>query len=121
MNMVMPMELEMEITFGTAFTDLCIWILNLRISYPDEDIFLAFWTFHPAFASSGSFPILSELSVSLWDQFSLRLIGSVWQRSFSKLLGTIPSSVWQQRSFGKRLGTIPSSHRGPCGCIFLLP
>jgi hypothetical protein len=26
MNMVTPMELEMEITFGTAFTNLCIWI-----------------------------------------------------------------------------------------------
>ena len=42
MNMMTPMDLEMEITFGTAFTDLCIWIWNLRISYPDEDIFLAF-------------------------------------------------------------------------------
>jgi len=42
MNMATPMELEMEITFGTAFTDLCIWIWNLRISYPDEDIFFAF-------------------------------------------------------------------------------
>jgi hypothetical protein len=38
MNMVMPMELETEITFGTAFTNLCIWIWNLRISYPEEDI-----------------------------------------------------------------------------------
>jgi hypothetical protein len=34
MNMVTPMEFEMEITFGTAFTNLCIWIWNLRISYP---------------------------------------------------------------------------------------
>jgi hypothetical protein len=42
MNMVTPMELEIKITFGPAFTDLCIWIWNLRISYPDEHIFLAF-------------------------------------------------------------------------------
>ncbi len=38
MNMVTPMELKMEITFGTAFTNLCIWIWNLQISYPEEDI-----------------------------------------------------------------------------------
>ncbi len=29
MNMVMLMEVEMEITFGTAFIHLCIWIWNL--------------------------------------------------------------------------------------------
>ena len=58
MNMVMPMELEMEITFGTAFTDLCIWIWNLRISYPDEDIFLAFLDISSCFRFPRIFPDL---------------------------------------------------------------
>jgi len=58
MNMVTPMELEMEITFGTAFTDLCIWIGNLRISYPDEDMFLAFLDISSCFRFPRIFPDL---------------------------------------------------------------
>ena len=72
MNMVTPMELTMEITFGTAFKYLCIWIWNLPISYPEKEIFLAFLDILFAFASPGSFLILSGLSVSLWDQYSMR-------------------------------------------------
>jgi hypothetical protein len=72
MNMVTPVEFKMEITFGTAFTNLCIWIWNLRISYPEEDTLLRSWTFHLAFASPGSFLILSVHLVSLWDQYSTR-------------------------------------------------
>jgi len=53
MNMVTPMELEMEITFGTA-----IWIWNLRISYPDEDIFLAFLDISSCFCFPRIFPNL---------------------------------------------------------------
>ncbi len=55
MNMAMPMELEMEITFGTAFTDLCIWTWNLRISYPDQDIFLSFLDISSCFCFPGAF------------------------------------------------------------------
>ena len=58
MNMVTPMELEMDITFGTAFTDLCIWIWNLRISYPDEDIFLVFLDISSCFRFPRIFPDL---------------------------------------------------------------
>ncbi len=58
MNMATPVELEMEITFGTAFTDLCIWIWNLRISYPDEDIFLAFLDISSCFRFPRIFPDL---------------------------------------------------------------
>ncbi len=58
MNMVMPMELEMKITFGTAFTNLCIWIWNLRISYPEEDILLAFLDISSCFCFPRIFPDL---------------------------------------------------------------
>jgi hypothetical protein len=68
MNMATPMELEMEITFGTAFTD-----LGISGSLTPTRIYSwHFWIFHPAFASLGYFPILSELLVSLRDQYSLR-------------------------------------------------
>jgi hypothetical protein len=56
MNMVMPMELKMEITFGTAFKNLCIWIWNLRISYPKEDILLAFLDISSCFCFPRIFP-----------------------------------------------------------------
>jgi len=56
--MVTPMELEMEIIFGAAFTDVCIWIWNLRISYPDEDIFLAFLDISSCFRFPRIFPDL---------------------------------------------------------------
>ena len=42
MNMMTPIDAELAVTFGTAFIKLCTWIWNLRISYPDEDILLAF-------------------------------------------------------------------------------
>jgi hypothetical protein len=58
MNMVTPMELEMEITFSTAFTDLLIWIWNLQISYPDEDIFLVFLDISSCFCFPRIFPDL---------------------------------------------------------------
>ena len=58
MNMMTPMDLEMEITFGTAFTDLCIWIWNLWISYPNEVIFLAFLDISSCFRFPRIFPDL---------------------------------------------------------------
>jgi hypothetical protein len=58
MNMVTPMELEIEITFGTASTDLCIWISNLRISFPGEDTFLAFLDNSSCFRFPRIFPDL---------------------------------------------------------------
>ena len=42
MNEVTPMDLEAVITFGYVYMSFCIWIYNLRISFPKEDILLAF-------------------------------------------------------------------------------
>ncbi len=58
MNTATPMELKMEITFGTAFTDLCIWIWNLQIFYPNEDIFVAFLDISSCFRFPRIFPDL---------------------------------------------------------------
>jgi len=42
MNEITPIEGEALITFGYVYMSFCIWIWNLRISFPDEDILLAF-------------------------------------------------------------------------------
>ena len=42
MNEVTPMSYEALITFGYVYMAFCIWLYNLRITFPDEDILLAF-------------------------------------------------------------------------------
>ena len=42
MNEVTPMEQEALITFGYVYMAFCILIYNLRISFPKDDILLAF-------------------------------------------------------------------------------
>ena len=42
MNEITSTENEPDITFGIALLGFLIWIWNLRITFPDEDIFLAF-------------------------------------------------------------------------------
>jgi hypothetical protein len=88
MNMVTPMELEMEITFGTAFTDLCIWIWNLRISYPKKDIFLAFLDISSCFPFPRIFPNLVEA-------FGF-IVGPIFYAANAGVFGSIASaSSWE--------------------------
>ena len=42
MNDVTPTEQEADITFGYIFMSFMIWIYNLRITFPDEDILLVY-------------------------------------------------------------------------------
>ena len=42
MNEIIDTAKEAEITFGYVYMAFCIWLWNLRIAYPDEDILLAF-------------------------------------------------------------------------------
>ena len=42
MNEITPMEQEALITFGYVYMAFCIWIYNLRITFPKDDILLAF-------------------------------------------------------------------------------
>jgi len=88
MNMVMPMELEMEITFGTAFTDLCIWIWNLRTSYPDEDIFLVFLDISSCFRFPRIFP-------GLVGAFGF-IVGPIFYAANAGVFGSVASaSSWE--------------------------
>ena len=102
MNMATPMDLEMEITFGTAFTDLCIWIWNLRISYPDEDIFLAFLDISSCFRFPRIFP-------DLVGAFGF-IVGPIFYAANAGVFGSVASaSSWEP------------SHRSTCSGIFLPP
>ena len=90
MNEVTPMEQEALITFGYVYMAFCIWIYNLRISFPKDDILLAFidissyfrWPrVHPDLAGAFGFMIGplyyaanimvfgSVVSATSWDQF----------------------------------------------------
>jgi len=83
MNMVTPMELEMEITFGTA-----IWIWNLRISYPDEDIFLAFLDISSCFRFPRIFP-------GLVGAFGF-IVGPIFYAANAGVFGSVASaSSWE--------------------------
>jgi len=42
MNEIMNTSNEAEITFGYVYMAFCIWLWNLRITFPNEDILLAF-------------------------------------------------------------------------------
>jgi len=88
MNMVTPMELEMEITFGTAFTDLCIWIWNLQISYPNKDILLAFLDISSCFR----FP---RIFLDLVGAFGF-IVGPIFYAANAGVFGSVASaSSWE--------------------------
>ena len=42
MNDVTPTRKEADITFGCVYMAFCVWLWNLRISFPNEEIYLAF-------------------------------------------------------------------------------
>ena len=88
MNMVTPMELEMEITFGATFTDLCIWIWNLHITYPEEDIFLAFLDISSCFRFPRIFPDLVGAFVFI--------VGPIFYAANTEVFGSVASaSSWE--------------------------
>ena len=56
MNEVTPMEREALITFGYVYMAFCIWIYNLRISFPKDDILSAFIDISNCFCSPHTHP-----------------------------------------------------------------
>ncbi len=88
MNMVTPMELKMEITFGTAFTNLCIWIWNFQISYPKEDKLLAFLDISSCFCFPRIFP-------DLVGAFSF-IVGPIFYAANAGVFGSVAlASSWE--------------------------
>ena len=58
MNDITPTSSEPEITFGSVYMEFVTWIWNMRISYPSEDIFLAFIDISSCFRWPRIFPCL---------------------------------------------------------------
>ena len=58
MNEITPRDEEADITFGHIYMSFLIWIWNMRISYPDEDILLAFVDISSCFRWPRIFPCL---------------------------------------------------------------
>ena len=90
MNKVTPTEMEANITFGYVHMLFCIWIYNLRIPFPTEDILLVFidisgcfrwprvfpdligafgFTIGPLFYAVNAMVFGSIASTTLWEPF----------------------------------------------------
>lgn len=81
-------ELEENILFGTVFMSFCIWIYNLRISYPDEIIYLAFLDISACFR----FP---RIAPDLVGAFGF-IVGPLYYLANAMVFGSIAlASSWE--------------------------
>lgn len=86
MNMITPMDNELEVSFGDTFTKLCTWIWNLRITYPNEDILLAFVDISSCFR----FP---RIAADLAGAFGF-IVGTCFFAANAGVFGSVGSASW---------------------------
>ena len=84
MNDVTPTENEADITFGYIFMSFMIWIYNLRITFTDEDILLAYLDIMACFRwprmnpdMVGAFGFLIG-SMSIYFAANAMVFGNLW-------------------------------------------
>ena len=88
MNEVTDMMDETPITFGIVYISFITWIYNMRITYPDEDILLAYIDISSCFR----FP---RIHPDLVGAFGF-LIGSLWFAANAMVFGSVASaSSWE--------------------------
>lgn len=88
MNEATPIDRETPVMFGLVFLNFCTWIWNMRISYPDKDIYLAFIDISSCFRFPRVFP-------DLIGAFGF-LIGSLYFASNAMVFGsTVSASSWE--------------------------
>jgi len=88
MNEMTSTTNEAEITFGYVYMDFCIWLWNLRITYPDEDILLAFIDISSCFR----FP---RIFADLVGAFGF-IIGPLYYAANAMVFGSVASaSSWE--------------------------
>lgn len=88
MNEVTDTTDETDITFGYVYIQFATWIYNLRASYPDEDILLAFVDISSCFR-------FSRIFVDLWGAFGF-LIGPIFFASNAMVFGSVAAaSSWE--------------------------
>ena len=86
MNMMTPMGNELEVSFGDSFPRLCAWIWNLRITYPKEDILLAFVDISSCFR----FP---RIAADLAGAFGF-IVGTCFFAANAGVFGSVGSASW---------------------------
>jgi hypothetical protein len=86
MNMMTPMGNELEVLFGDTFPKLCAWIWNLRITYQNEDILLAFVDISSCFR----FP---RIAADLAGAFGF-IIGTCFFATNAGVFGSVGSASW---------------------------
>ena len=88
MNDITPTENEAQITFGYVFMAFMIWIYNLRISFPDEEILLAFMDITACFR-------WPRINPDLVGAFGF-LIGAYYFAANAMVFGSVASaSSWE--------------------------
>ena len=88
MNDITPTENEAQITFGYVFMAFMIWIYNLRISFPDEEVLLAFMDITACFR-------LPRINPDLVGAFGF-LTGAYYFAANAMVFGSVASaSSWE--------------------------
>ena len=88
MNDVTNTAKEAAITFGCVYMAFCVWIYNLRVSYPSEEIYLAFIDISSCFR-------WQRIAPDLIGAFGF-VIGSVYFAANAMVFGSVVSaSTWE--------------------------
>ena len=88
MSEITPTANEAEITFGYIFMAFIIWIYNLRITYPNEDILLAFLDITACFR-------WPRINPDLVGAFGF-LVGALYFAANAMVFGSVASaSSWE--------------------------
>ena len=88
MNEVTPTVKEADITFGCVYMAFCVWLWNLRISFPDEEIYLAFIDISSCFR-------WPRISPDLVGAFGF-VVGSIYFAANAMVFGSVVSaSTWE--------------------------
>ena len=136
MNEATPTDREVPVMFGYVFMAFCTWIWNLRISFPDKEIYLAFIDISSCFRFPRIFPDLigafgfligsmyfaanamvfgSVVSASSWEPFRVAIAAIATSLYFRKNLVQKHKDLLDMISWDEELYPIPNLTRAtPC-------
>mmetsp|Transcript_38437 Transcript_38437/g.92017 ORF Transcript_38437/g.92017 Transcript_38437/m.92017 type:complete len:864 (+) Transcript_38437:1-2592(+) len=108
MNEVTPTEKEAPITFGYVYLAFCVWLWNLRISYPNEEIYLAFIDISSCFR-------WPRIAPDLVGAFGF-VMGSIYFAANAMVFGSVVSaSTWEP--FRRAIAALATSYYFSSGLV----